>query len=459
MSAALSLPAPDHEAPPKPSGNRAPRRSWWGPVLSAFVVLLALGAGWAIVEALGHRDKDALPEAATTREPATVMVTVEPVSFRPVQRTIEAVGTLYGFEEVTISARVEGCVRTLGFDVADRVKPGDLLLEVDPTDHELSVQQASRGLEVELARLGMQALPAAGVDLAGVPFVMQARTRMDNSQSHFERVRSLAAARANSAEELDNATSDYRAAQAEYANQMLQARAGLATIQMKQAALVIARQQLKDTRICVPAPTQPIPGVERGVAYAVTHRAVAEGTLVRPGTEICKLVILQTLKLRVAVPERHSAEIRLGQSVEVHTAAFARPFAGTVRRVNPSVDPMTRTFEVETQVPNASGELKPGSFAKAIILTGVDAEAATVPLAALVNFAGISKIFVAENGRAREIQVTPGIQTAEWLEISKPALPRGACVITSGQTVLAAGTPVAVRDASKGSAAAGVNRR
>jgi RND family efflux transporter MFP subunit len=366
-----------------------------------------------------------------------------------VQRTVEGVGTVHGFEEITIAVRVEGRVRKLRFDVADRVKPGELLLEIDPTDYELAVEQAERALQVELAKLGFAKLPDANVSLEKVPSVMQAQTRMENAQAKFERISKLAAARAMSAEERDNASSDFRAAQAGYADQVLVAKAGLATIRMKQTALAVAQQQLTDTQVRVPTPTQPVPGAANGVTYVVTHRAVAEGTLVRPGTEVCKLIINETLKFRVPVPERHSTEVRLGQKVDVRTAAFAHPFAGTVTRINPAVDPTTRTFEVEVQIPNPKGDLKPGSFAKAAIVTRLDAEAATVPLTALINFAGINKIFLAENGRAKEVQVTMGVQTTEWVEITSPALPRGANVITSGQTVLAADTPVAERAATK----------
>jgi hypothetical protein len=78
----------------------------------------------------------------------------------------------------------------------------------------------------------------------------------------------------------------------------------------------------------------------------------------------------------------------------------------------------------------------------------LDSKAATVPLAALVNYVGIDKIFLSENGRAREVQVALGVQTSDWVEIATPELPRDAQVITSGQTVLAAGTPVRVREHS-----------
>jgi RND family efflux transporter MFP subunit len=277
---------------------------------------------------------------------------------------------------------------------------------------------------------------------------MQAQTRMENAQSRYERGRGLAAKQALAAEELGNVICDYRAAEAEHANQVLLAKAGLATIQLKQAALAVAQQQLKDTQVRVPTPTLPVPGAATGLTYAVTQRTVAEGTQVRSGTEVCKLVIDQTLKLRVPVPERYSTEVRLGQKAAVSTAAFSRPFAGTVTRVNPAVEPTTRTFEVEIQVLNSSGELKPGSFAKAAILTRLDSDVATVPLTALVNFAGINKVFLAENGRAKVVQVTLGVQTTEWVEITGPALPRGAQVITTGHSVLAGETPVSLRAAT-----------
>jgi RND family efflux transporter MFP subunit len=439
-----TLTGPAHRHAP-----HAAKRGWAGKLLGALLIAAAFAAGWVVAGGSARRgEKEALPpEDHSVPDSASVMVTVEPVAHRPVQRTIEAIGSLHGFEDVVISARVEGRVRSLHRDVADRVPPGALLLEIDPTDYDLQVQQAERSLQVELAKLGLDEPPTAGVDLEKVPTVMQARTRMDHARLRQERIRRLMESRAASGEDGDNATSDYRAAQAEYANQFLLAKAGLATVKMKQTALAVARQQLTDARVVAPTPTLPVPG--RGaVAYVVTHRAVAEGTLVRAGTELFKLTINGTLKLRVPVPERYSADVQLGQNVEVSTASRARPTAGKVSRIYPAVDSATRTFQVEILVPNAKGELKPGSFAKAAIQTRLDTHAVSVPLSALVQFAGITKVFLAENGQAREVQVTPGVQTPEWVEIVEPALPRGALVITSGQTALAADSAVTIRAAA-----------
>lgn len=413
------------------------------------ILCLVLGAGsaggfWLGTTSLHRSQREALPpDNSSQHQSSEVTVTTAPVTVRTVQRTVDVLGTLHGYEEVSISAKVEGRVRKIHHDMADRVPPGEVLLEIDPTDFTLAVRQAEKARQVELAKLGLEEAPARGFDPTKVPSVAQAAVRLENVRERLDR--SQKAGRAAAAEELADRTADYRMALAEYDNQVLLARSGLAMVALKQEALAIARQQLDDAVIRVPTPTQPVPGAESGVVYAIAHRLVAEGTLVRPGTEVFKLMIDRTLKLRAAVPERFGAEIQPDQPVDVLTAGHTAPVVGRVVRVNPAVDSTTRTFEVEIQIANPSSRLKPGSFAKASIRTRLDPQAITVPLEALVNFAGITKIFLAEAGKAREVVVTLGVQSTDWVEIRTPALTAGAQVVISGQTALAANTPVVVR--------------
>jgi RND family efflux transporter MFP subunit len=249
---------------------------------------------------------------------------------------------------------------------------------------------------------------------------------------------------AMSRDELSNLTSDFRSQQAEHDNQVLLAKSGLATIQMKEEALAIARQQVKDTQIVAPLPTL-VPSEGHDVTYAVTSRSAAEGSLLRAGTEVFKLVMDRTLKLKAPVPDRFVADVQLGQKAKVTTAAYDCTFDGTVTRINPAVDPSTRTFEVEIQLPNTNGALKSGSFAKAAIETRNDASVPTVPLESIVRFAGITKIFVVEHGHAREVRVSTGVASDQWVEIDGARLAAGTQVVTSGQTMLADGAAVYVR--------------
>lgn len=454
-AADLSKPAPLRAASTSPiskshdstSGPSSKKSVWGRWVVKLVLVAAAFGTGWYFANARHeHHEKEKLPVESVSKgeRSSSVVVTAEQVTHRPVQRTVDALGTLYGFEEVPIIARVEGRVRRVLHDVSDRVQPGELLLEIDPTDYDLTVQQSDKAIQVELAKLGLSEPPKTKQDLAQVPIVVKARSLMEHAKSRLDRLTRLAQSKNASAEDLDNAASDYRTAQAEYDNQMIQAEAGLATIQLKQVDLLVAREKLVNTKLTAPSPTMSIPGSE-SITYVVSQRSVAEGTVVQPGKELFRVVISQTLKFRVPVPERFGPEIQNGQVVQVFTASRAEPYAGTVTRIYPTVDTTTRTFQVEIHVPNPKGELKPGGFAKASILTHLDPQAATIPLAGLMQFAGIIKIFVVEHGLAREVPVTLGTQTTEWVEILKPELPADTLVITSGQTVIANQTPVTVR--------------
>jgi RND family efflux transporter MFP subunit len=407
-----------------------------------------LGMAWTLGYAgFGGAGREALPAESTAVDaPAgAIPVTLDGVTLRPVQRTIETVGTLHPFEQVIECAKVEGRVRKICHDVGDRVKPGDLLLEVDPTDFELSVRQAQRALEVELAKLGLTEVPTGDFDVSQLPIVVEAGVKATRAKERLQRVRALVERSALTKEEMGNATSDARALDAEYQNQILMAKSGLATVQMKQEALAIVAQQLRDTRIVAPRPSTSDPQVLGDMTYAITSRSAAEGSFVRIGTEVLKLVLDRTLKLKVPVPDRYVSDVKEGQQVTLRTAAYEKPFEGKVTRINPSVDLTTRTFEVEIQVPNPDEVLKSGTFAKAAIITRMDADTQTVPLDAVVRFAGITKVFVVDGNKAREIQVTQGATTSQWIEIVSPKLPAGAQVVTSGQSLLSDGLPVYVR--------------
>ena len=125
--------------------------------------------------------------------------------------------------------------------------PGEILLEIDPTDYQLNVRQAQRALQVELAKLGLNGCPTAKVDVTHIPTVVQAQLRRDNAQKRHGTRQDPLERKASAEEELTEKMSEFRVAQAEYDNQVLVAKAGIAAIQVKQEALAIAKQQLQDT--------------------------------------------------------------------------------------------------------------------------------------------------------------------------------------------------------------------
>ena len=227
------------------------RRKWL--VLIVLVVLVA--GGWAAAGKLGRND-DSAP-AAKKSDPSTtdgVAVTAEPVTLRPIRRTVTAVGSLWGWEEVPITPKVEGRVIRVHKFVGDVVKPGDLLLEIDPTDYQLAVNEAEKALELELAKLNLTAPPADDFDLAKLPSVVRAAAVEKQAKARATRLRSGPRTSITD-EEQERADGDVEIARANIRQAELEARATLAAARHRQAALKSAQQRLADSKITAPRQT------------------------------------------------------------------------------------------------------------------------------------------------------------------------------------------------------------
>jgi membrane fusion protein, multidrug efflux system len=410
--------------------------------------LLALGElGLAVTLAgCGHGGGEKAAQADTRAK--VVPVTVAPLERRSVERTVEVVGTLRGWEDVTIGAKRVGRVAKIHHDMGDRVPPNALLVELESVDADLAVEQADRQLQAELAKLGLNEFPQGKFDVACVPAVVQAKVALDRAKNIYNRERQLMQRGAGATETYQNAETDEKAAEAALANAILSAEATLASAHATRVALVVAKQARIDTEIRAPVPSMLPKGVTEPIQYAVSKRSVAEGQMLTQGDAVIELVIENPLRLWANVPERSSAAVKLGQPVRVTVASHpGTDFAGTVARINPAVDPVSRTFQVEAAIPNNRGMLRPGGFAKASILTDRSAEAAIVPIGSVVRFAGVTKLFVVEGEHARAIPVETDQEGPGWIEVNSKGrqLPARAQVVTTGQTQLADGTPVVIR--------------
>src|SRR5437773_259218 len=126
------------------------------------ILLLAAAAGGCRERAQGQTQNDAAER---------VTVTLVPSRAGAVQRYADVVGTLFGDEETTVSAKVPGRVVEVAHDVGDRVASGETLAQIERTDYELAVAQKRMAVSAALAKLGLTELPPSDFDLAAVPTV------------------------------------------------------------------------------------------------------------------------------------------------------------------------------------------------------------------------------------------------------------------------------------------------
>ena len=207
-----------------------------------------------------------------------------------------------------------------------------------------------------------------------------------------------------SASELETATAAFQVASSRLDEALEEARIRVAQLKQRRAEADMARRQLEDTRITAP------------FAGAVQERRANVGEYLALGAPVVVLVRTDPLRLRVDVPEREAVRVRLGQEVRVRVEGDNHVYRGEVRRLGPAIQAGSRTLVVEADVPS-EGRLRPGSFARAQIVTVTEAPAVTVPVESLLAFAGVEKVFLVKEGKAVETRVWTGERGAGWVEV------------------------------------------
>jgi membrane fusion protein (multidrug efflux system) len=153
---------------------------------------------------------------------------------------------------------------------------------------------------------------------------------------------------------------------------------------------------------------------------------------------------LDSLILKVNVPERELAKLSVGQTAELTFDAVPnRTFAGQIDLISPSVNPETATFGVRIRVTDTGGLLRPGMFARVAIVYERKPDALQIPRTALLDGDGPPKVFVVVDGKATERAVKLGLSSGAWIEVTD-GLKDGEQVVVVGQGAVKPGTTVRI---------------
>jgi multidrug efflux pump subunit AcrA (membrane-fusion protein) len=354
-----------------------------------------------------------------------------PVAERQVQRNVEAVGTLFPMDEVTVGSEVDGRVARVFVDVGDKVALGRPLVEIAPAELSLTAEQQAAALDQVRAQLG---LPDGRADLGSVDAaaeVKRAAADRDDAAQKFERARSLFDEGLLSRGDFDEAEARAKAAAAAYQMARQNVENLRAQVAQRSASLAFARKKLADTVIRAP------------FAGQVKQRLVTVGQYVKVQTPVMVIVNADPLRVRLQVPEKVAAFIAVGQPVSVRVEAYPdRAFEGKIARISPSVDPQTRSFEVEALLDNHDGALKPGFFAKASIASSRVDRALVVPGDALRYRYGVYKVFTVASRTLKEKEVKLGERDGNDVEISDGLTARDTVAVPVPGEELREGAPV-----------------
>jgi HlyD family secretion protein len=338
-------------------------------VILAVAALAGAGA-WYFLRARRAAADPAKPAAATAKAERGL-----------VRLAVGSTGRVVSNLDVDIKCRASGEVKKLPFDVSDKVKTGDLLFELDPTDMQRVVDRAKAALAEAQARARYARLKAGRL-----------KQTMEKDLS--------------SRDEYDAA--DAAALQAE-----AQAEAG-------RIALADAQQQLGYTRV-----VSPIDGVISARNVQIGQIIASGINNVGGGTTALTVSDLSRLFVMASVDESDIGKVAVGQPVVVTADAFpGRSFRGKVmqvaaRGVNAS---NVVTFDVKIEVLSENKALlKPEMTANVEIVAAEKADALLVPVEAVARQRGKQtvRMLAAPGAEAQEREVETGINDGAKVEILK----------------------------------------
>jgi RND family efflux transporter MFP subunit len=199
----------------------------------------------------------------------------------------------------------------------------------------------------------------------------------------------------------------------------------VAQVEQAEASLRELRLQQDQTRIY-----SPLDGY-------VAERFVDLGALVSPNTPLVSVVDISRVKLVVPVIETMLPDIRQGLSANISVDAYPdRSTKGTITRISPIVRSETRSADVEIEVPNSSGILRPGMFARVLIAGGRKSESLSIPRSALLTRGEQQGVFILDGEQMvmfRAIQ--PGRLDGNRVEIVSGLTAADSVVTTGAQTL------------------------
>lgn len=385
----------------------SPRRRKLRLIVFALLVIAAIAAAFAFTR--GRRT--ASPAAGASPSPTARDVETQPISVtssaairRSSMKTVEIVGSLIADEEVVVSAQVAGELSSISVDFGSFVTQGQVIAQIDQRNAQLRVDQAQAAINQTMAKIGMK--EGQRFDAEKNADVRVAKSQLDWATMDLERSTRLVEKGDISRSAYDQAVINHQLASARYQSALDQINQQLALLEQQKSAHQLARRELGDTVVRSP------------ISGSVKEKMASRGMYLPVNGKIVTLVRLNPLRVRADVPETSAANVRPGQSASFTVDSFpGRTFSARITRIGPSLSEQTRSLTVEAEVPNAGNLLRPGMFTRSQVVVNQNATAIMVPSTAVQYVAGISKVFVIQNGVVSERTIQTGATDGNLVEV------------------------------------------
>ncbi len=180
----------------------------------------------------------------------------------------------------------------------------------------------------------------------------------------------------------------------------------------------------------------PSVAVKAPISGVIDARNVNLGQAVEPNTVLFHISNREQVLAIVQVYEEDLGKIKVGLDVNVHVLSYSkRIFPGKITLIEPNLDPLTRTVNVQVSLDNKEGLLKPGMFVRANVVLRFTQAALTVPNNAILEIDNATFVFVKNGTQYDRTVVSLGTRDDNYTEIKEGLVP-GDEVVTQGNREL-----------------------
>src|SRR5512139_54313 len=282
-----------------------------------------------------------------------------------------------------VSFLVSGKVIFVGPREGEYVTKGQMLAQIDPTDFRLSLRMA------QAQKDSAQAAMEKAMHSVRPELLEQARVAYERAEDEYRRMKMLYDSNSLAPNDFQKFKAAYESAK----QQFEQAKAGgqkedkelyRAAYDQADAQLQIAAKALSDATLYAP------------ISGYISKRSIEAGDTAAAGRPVFEIVQLDTVEANVGVPETDVRLVKKGGKASITFPALpGQSFEGTVRLINVSADPNTRTYMTRIRVPNPGHVIKIGMVAEAKIVGDQKISMMTLPGEAIVrDNQGATMVFV-----------------------------------------------------------------
>ncbi|MBR4570136.1 MAG: efflux RND transporter periplasmic adaptor subunit [Candidatus Riflebacteria bacterium] len=356
----------------------------------------------------------------------SIPVSLQDVSQREFKELLQVQGTIEAVNIARVSPRISGPIEAIYVKEGDKVEAGKTkLFVIDPLKLEKNLE--IRKQEVVIARLALKEKEAQ---------LKQVSADYEKSKIDAKRARLLWEDRSTSQDNYEKAQLKFKVSEAnfEHVNTLIDlSREQLAKAQI---ALTIAEKDYSDSTVY-----SPLTGV-------VSEKLQEPGEMAAAGKPIIIVKDPNDTEITAYLPAEFYHKVSVEETPVKVKSFLEIPEDAKVTYKSPEISTDLRTFKIKCHTLNNSKFMVPGGLANMTLVLETHSGLA-VPTSSLVNRNNSKAIFIAENGKAKLIEVKVGLENEGFTEVTSSQLKVGDKVIVVGQHMVNDGSSVSVSNGAK----------